>query len=221
MDRHLEQLSYIDHNFDKDGTPSDIAARTFSKKTFSYPNKHTPLNVWRHYLSPEEFDSYFKFAFTRNPFHRLVSLYIHRIKFDYCKERHLDPENFSVNIKDILSGKFPALGHRVGNHTHEVTFDYFVREYMCGGTVSSQLAYLCDEQGNFLTDFIGKTENMQHDFDIVCDTIEIPKGKLSNLNSGNNDVKLYMEMYSPDLKKFFYDTNRTEFEALEYDNNLF
>ena len=217
MDRHLEQLSYIDHNFDRDGLPPDLPLRAFDQKSFSYPNKHTPLRVWQHYLPPQEFDSYFKFAFVRNPFYRLVSLYIHRIKLDYCTNNSINPEHFSVNIKDILERRFPTLYHQ----NHEVTFDYFIRVYMKGGALGSQLDYLCDRKGNFFTDFIGKIENIEQDFGIVCDTIGIPRGKISKLNSGNNDIKLYMDMYSLDLKKSFYNTNREEFEVLNYDYNLF
>jgi len=38
------------------------------------PN-HIPLSVSKHYLAPEDYNTYFKFGFVRNPFSRMLSAY--------------------------------------------------------------------------------------------------------------------------------------------------
>ena len=47
-----------------------------------------------------------------------------------------------------------------------------------------QCDFIYDDNGNCLTDFIGKTENLQDDFNIVCDKIGMPRQKLPHEKKG-------------------------------------
>ena len=102
-------------------------------------------------VGPEIWASYFKFAFVRNPWDRLVSWY------HMCIQRASE-NNFSRYIKE-----------------HAPTFDDFVTKTTTGvaeKTTHNQLDYVTDENGEMMLDFIGRYESLQEDFAVV-------KGKLN------------------------------------------
>lgn len=97
--------------------------------------------VKHHYLSQELFDRYFKFAFVRNPWDRIVSLY----KFEGFSQF----VRFDGYVNRYLSRKL---------WTDQTRF----------WSIRPQADYVLDEQGQLLVDFIGKFENLRADFHTVC-----------------------------------------------------
>lgn len=105
------------------------------------------------YVSRQQFDAYFKFAFVRNPWDRLVSEYKYRgypVKIDF---------------KTYLFKHFPSPGW-TDLHTHVVP----------------QYDFLHDESGRLLVDLVGRYENLQEDFDRVCARLGIPAAPLPRVN---------------------------------------
>jgi hypothetical protein len=51
---------------------------------------------------------------------------------------------------------------------------------------SSDMDFVCDEDGNTLVDFVGRYENLQDDFDFVCKKIDIYPVKLPKWNVGGS-----------------------------------
>ena len=49
-------------------------------------------------------------------------------------------------------------------------------------------------------DFIGKFENFQEDFNVVCDKIGIPQRELPHKNKNKNKTKHYTEYYDEVVK---------------------
>ena len=127
------------------------------------------------YLSPEIFNSYFKFSFVRNPWSRIVSIYRH---FDF--HRYMTFETF-------LEDQLPIL---------QQERNYFVMP---------QVKYLFDEEGNSLVDFIGRFENIQEDFELVRMKILKAVDELEHINKGPGSHNWYsrwnLKFVAKQLKK--------------------
>lgn len=129
---------------------------------------------------PKEYESYFKFAFVRNPWDRLVSNYKWLV---YIGKEQLDFKDWIIN---------PTWG-----------FNAYLYSRM-----------LCDNNGNKMVDFIGKFENLQEDFNTVCEKIGIPCQQLPHKNKTdhkhytkyyNNETRqIVAERYAKDIKCFGY-----------------
>ena len=144
------------------------------------------------YISQEYVKNAYKFAFVRNPWDRLASLF-----FYYKKEKIIIPQDMTFErfCYLVYESKIPPVG-----------------EYNRRGL--SQ----CNQQIDWLDggdiDFIGKYENLQNDFNIVCEQISIPKYKLGHMNKTGQSykqhytsslIKLVGDIYKDDINKFNYD----------------
>lgn len=135
-------------------------------------------------LESHKYDDYFKFAFVRNPWERVVSA---------CMYRKSSIRNFLMHdlTKNIEGKKDPAR-HQMAQH--EFLIDYY---------------------GKYKADFVGRFENLQGDFNHVCDRIGIKRGKLPHSNKTehghyseyyNYDTKnLVARRYAKDIKYFGYE----------------
>jgi hypothetical protein len=105
------------------------------------------------HLPAEQFQSYFKFSFVRNPWDRIVSEYKYRrypVKIDF---------------KTYLFKHLPAPGW-TDTYCH----------------IIPQHDFLYDETGKLLVDFVGRYETLQADFDTVCTQVGIPPTRLARVN---------------------------------------
>jgi hypothetical protein len=126
--------------------------------------------------------SKFSFTFVRNPWDRLVSSY------EYLK----NGGNCPLDAEDYLNlfSKYENFKEMVLNW-EEVFFDQI--------HFKSQSDWICDNDGNIIVDFVGKFENLQQDFDIVCDRMQIPRKKLPHTNKTNH--KHYTEYYDDEIRE--------------------
>jgi len=105
------------------------------------------------YLAPEQFDSYFRFAFVRNPWDRTVSFY-----------KYLG-ESKKLGFKQYLVERFQT---EIWEKLH-----WFVKP---------QSSFLYDDQDRLLVDYVGRFENLQADFNKICDRIGIGRTDLPCVN---------------------------------------
>src|ERR1700722_644879 len=97
-------------------------------------------------LPPELYARFFKFAFVRNPWDRLVSRHAHLLQ----SENH--PRHRLVK--------------RLGSFENYLAWE-IERKKM------HQHAYVCGASGEWLVDFIGYYERLQRDFAKVCERLKI------------------------------------------------
>jgi len=112
---------------------------------------HENIRAVQKRMPKEKFDRYFKFAFVRNPWERLVSEYEFILK-SQTHGRH-------TRVKK-LGGFKPFIHMQIPRRD------------------AYQVNMLCDRQGTLLMDFIGKMENLESDWQTVCERIGIPVQKL-------------------------------------------
>jgi len=174
------------------------------------------------YVTKEIFDKYFKFAFVRNPWDRLVSEY---------KFRH-HPRK--CNFKTYLFHHFPTPS--------------WSDEYC---HILPQYDFLYDNNDNLLVDFVGRYENLKQDFNKVCDILGISERNLSHENKSlslkrnflknpvetvkilidllsitarKNTYSSYVEYYDEESKEYVAELYKKDIEAFNYnfegnDNN--
>jgi hypothetical protein len=110
------------------------------------------------YMTQAQFDSYYKFAFVRNPWHRVVSFY-----------RYLDWGK-AVDFRSFMDRIFPT---RLWQDMH-----WFTRP---------QADFLLDDQGELLVDFVGSFEHIKRDWAVVCEALELGDTPLPHVNKSAED----------------------------------
>lgn len=142
-----------------------------------------PLGIIKE-IGQEKWQEYFKFAFVRNPWDRLVSMYFlqrkeHRTRFD----------NFRDWIESSCENKWD--GNSKHDQFHQISIE-----------------------GKICMDFVGRFENLQEDFDYVCKKIgaklQLPNlNKTKHLHYSNyydnSMIKFVNNWHIKDIEKFGYE----------------
>jgi hypothetical protein len=153
--------------------------------------KHAKPKKIKRAVGKEKWKSYFKFTFVRNPWSRTVSTYLKAIK---------EAPN---TLKKVLPIK--------------TMFRVLIRakyDIMKMGT-TQQVEWVYNKEEKKYLDFIGKYENIESDFELICNKINI-KANLDeefdatkNVNYkhfyDNRTKNIVAEVNSKDVKKFGYD----------------
>ena len=148
---------------------------------------HISLSQLRPHVKPEEFAAFFKFAFVRNPFDRFVSY----SSFITREVGHFDRDPQAV-MRHFLAN--PPMDHILFRPQHE---------------------FITDEQGQLLTDYVGRVEQMQQSYDEICARIGIPTEPLDQVNSSRRGtyrdyydealIEGVAKLYARDLELFGYE----------------
>jgi chondroitin 4-sulfotransferase 11 len=110
--------------------------------------QHMFATELRTMVRPDQWQDYFKFAFVRNPWDRLVSWY------HMCMQAP-EPNAFAQHVKD-----------------NAPTFDAFLTSTatttgIAARTTFNQLDYVADASGQPIVDFVGRYERLREDFAVV------------------------------------------------------
>ena len=148
--------------------PSKLNIDAFKERK----NGHFSVDEIKPHLSEEIWQTYFKFAFVRNPWDRFVS-----ICFFHYKAIQKNPKIADNFLLELISRPASDIPHQF----------------------RPQSTYLFDSHGNSPIDFIGKFENLQADFDVLCEKAGIPQSNLGQVNQSRHDN--YTRYYSSPLLK--------------------
>jgi len=136
--------------------------------------------------------SYFTFTFVRNPWERFLSEYFYIKKKNGCRCNHFDK-------------KFPTFKHFVKNNG--IKCCYYAHNF-------PQIDFVLNANQNKLTNFVGRCEDMQYDFDYVCGKIGIPKIELPHRNPTKH--KHYTEYYDDETKSIVAEKFAKDVEYFGY-----
>ena len=144
-------------------------------------------------LGETQWANRFSFAFVRNPWDRVVSLYHYRVKTNTTGlgEHALD---FKTWVRLTFRDQDPAY-------------------YNSSKMLMPQWHWIADEEGRVLVDFIGRFENLDIDFSTVCARINkqatLPHLKQSNRGFyrdyyDDEAIGIVQDWFEVDVKQFAY-----------------
>lgn len=132
---------------------------------------------------------YFTFAFCRNPYDRLVSVYFDKVKKQqlplYRRWKDKSFQQFASDICDMPTRKMDG---------HLLPQIYFIPEYI---------------------DFLGRFENLKNDFHVI--TNQLFPITFDNRKYNSTQHKHYSEYYNKALKDKVYTKYKEDFERFNYD----
>ncbi|MFL6722626.1 MAG: sulfotransferase family 2 domain-containing protein [Sphingomicrobium sp.] len=165
----------------------------FVQKRFPIPelaqlqHGHLSLRQVQPYLRPEEWQSFFKFAFVRNPFDRFIS---------YCAFRTRGQDLFERDPKSVM---------------RHYLFEAPPQDHLL---FQPQYQFVTGDDGQPLTDYVGRVERMQESYDEIAGKIGIPSRPLERINATERrDYRDYYDqqlidgvarLYARDLELFGY-----------------
>jgi len=204
---HIEK-KFIFLEVPKTGTSSIISLLSSSNKDTTYRGwdecnkkyiQHLTINelIEFNYLKESFVKSAFKFAFVRNPWDRAVSGF-----------------NYRITNGGTGYSSYYSLKQYLHSYTHkpkEKSNDY----YSIQQHIKPQYDFAYDADGKQIVDFIGKFENLQEDFDIICDKIKIPQQKLPHKNKSKH--KHYTEYYDDETKQIVAEKYANDIEYFGYE----
>jgi len=157
-------------------------------------------------LGVAKLSTYFKFTVVRNPWDRIVSY-------------------FSFVKKLIQNENQPSKEMLISEYGIDFTFDDFVKNKLnvltVGGTkyvnklkTANQIDWIKNSKNELDIDYICKFENLQYDFNEVCDKIGIPQQQLPHKNKTHH--KHYTEYYDDETREIVANRYAEDIEYFGY-----
>jgi len=151
-----------------------------------------PINI-KNGLKPElkkkEFDSFYKFSFVRNSWARAFSWYNAILNDEYHRKKY-DMDKNPMDFTSFLKEKM--------NHQQ-----------------FSQMRYIKNNKEKVGVDFIGRFENLQNDFNTVCERLSIEDSTLPKLLSYN--YTSYTKGYSAEAKDLIHKLYKEEIDYFGFE----
>lgn len=140
-------------------------------------------------VTKNQYNSYFKFTFIRNPWARAFSWYKNVMQDEIHKKRY--------------------------GITKQISLNDFLQLYAGKGMLRPQLYWMKDFSGSIPLDYIGLFENLMEDFQEICRQIgTTTKITLPHKIKGTNED--YREFYDDTSRKIILDIYKEEIEMFGY-----
>ncbi|MCH9661235.1 MAG: sulfotransferase family protein [Bacteroidetes bacterium] len=140
-------------------------------------------------LTKAQYESYYKFTFVRNPWARVYSWYA-----------------------NIMKDPTMRTAYRITDDN--LSYEAFLKEKIDHKRFS-QWHFITNKAGEVPMDFIGRFENLQEDFNIVCEHLKIEDSGLPRLL--HRSYSPYTENYTDSTKDLIYQLYRKEIDYFEYE----
>lgn len=153
---------------------------------------------WYESRDPEKFQRYFKFAFVRNPWDRLVSA------FFYLKKggsNAMDRQWFSANLSHYES--FKAFVYNWVSEENIECYFHFMPQHK----------FIYDDSLTLKVDYVGRFENIREDFTIIANKIGLQQN-LPYVNKSQR--KAYQSYYSDEMKEIVRRVYHQDIELFQY-----
>lgn len=168
--------------------------------------RHCCMLDYEDQLGAAKLSTYFKFTVVRNPWDRIVS-------------------HFSFVKKLIQNENQPSKEMLISEYGIDFTFDDFVKNKLnvltVGGTkyvnklkTANQIDWIKNSKNELDIDYICKFENLQYDFNEVCDKIGIPQQQLPHKNKTHH--KHYTEYYDDETREIVANRYAEDIEYFGY-----
>jgi hypothetical protein len=180
------------------------AAGTSVKKTL-FPDAQgiTHYRAIDYFLdSPLKFKRYFVFAFSRNPYDRLVSAY------NYLLEGGKNEAD--LRFRDKFLTAYKSFGDFVKNGLprKEIKNKYhFMPQYL----------FVVNFRGRIMVDFLGRVETIEEDFEVISKRIGVD-AHLPHKNKSSRGP--YEDLYTEELRIITYMNYKKDFELLGYSPDI-
>lgn len=148
---------------------NETSRKSYNLFRIPFLHPHAEAIVVKRLLPSHQFNGYFKFSFVRNPWDIEVSNY------HYARGIPLFKSHRANIIKKMSFGEY--------------------LEWREKDPPQPQICRFIDENDNMLMDFIGRFENLQHDFRYICNRIKVQDVFLKQYNK--SDHRPYREYYTP------------------------
>ncbi|MFQ5509850.1 MAG: sulfotransferase family 2 domain-containing protein [Leptospirillia bacterium] len=149
---------------------------------------HLRARQIRERLTPEVYDTFYKFAFVRNPWDWQVSLYHYALD---------NPTHFQHELMKQLG-----------------SFEGYLR-WRVEEEMRTQKDFVTDETGRLIVDYIGRLETLSDDFSHVLRTLGLKQVRLPQINRSSH--KPYQDYYTDTGRELVAQAFGEDIEMFGYD----
>lgn len=142
------------------------------------------------------------FTITRNHFFasKYHDKYPNFTKFAFVR----NPFDRIVSYYNFLTKQSVSFIHFLKNFTNNVTHEFKMKPY------------LTDDEGNVIVDFIGRFENLQNDYNTICNKLRISRNDLTWDNKSRYNSDLYKRYYNEESFELVNSIFKEDIEFLGY-----
>jgi hypothetical protein len=153
---------------------------------------HDHVRAWeiKEFISPKIFSEVYKFTFVRNPWDWMLSSYTY-----YLKHKYMHPHSYFADQLKTFKGFVKwQTSNRLAFH--------------------NQYEFIYDQKGNCLVDHIGKFENLESEFNSICNRLGI-KEKLPHINISKELG--YRHEYDDETKDIVFKYYKKDIDIFSYE----
>lgn len=157
-------------------------------------NKHATCSKLQRDLPSEMWDSYFKFAFVRNPYDLMQSWYFYRQR------------------KVLANPKHPR--HHL--YTGDISFETFIHSFAENELMLRQVDFIAPHGKGLQVDRVGKFETLDSDFSRICEHLQLSVEPLPVVRSSGNNRDAF-KRWTPSARKIINEYFLEDFTTFDYE----